>query len=88
MLLFLFHGISFDILEKRKKNGGHQTNYLSGGPKLSPLPQISRTIQYKTIRSVIFVIYIIPYFLYEAIFHYKVKKEIEERPTLELTLVL
>ena len=27
------------------------------------------------LRSVIFVIYIIPYFLYEVILHYKAKKE-------------
>ena len=35
--LFLFHGLSFDILEK---NGGHKTNYLSGGTNLTPTPQI------------------------------------------------
>ena len=29
ILLFLFHGLSFDILEKKIKIGGHQTNYLS-----------------------------------------------------------
>ena len=36
--VFLFHGLSFDILEKKKKIGGHQTNYLSGGPNLPPPP--------------------------------------------------
>ena len=40
LLLFLFHELSFDILETRKKwggggGGGHQTNYLSGGPNLT-----------------------------------------------------
>ena len=43
--LFLFNGLKFDILEKRKKIGGHQTNYLSGGPNLTPPPQnIGQTI--------------------------------------------
>ena len=59
---------------KKTKKWGHQTNYLAGGPKLSPPPQISRIIQSKNLRSVIFVIYIIPYFLYEAILHYMRKK--------------
>ena len=55
----------------------HQTNYLAGGPKLSP--QISRIIQFKNLRSVFFVICIIPYFLYEVILHYKRKKEKEKQ---------
>ena len=58
---------------------GHQTNYLSGGPNLTPSPQISRIIQYKSLRSVIFVIYIIPYYLYEVILHFKAKKEKEKK---------
>ena len=33
-----------------------------------PLPLQISIIQYKTLRSVIFVVYIIPYFLYEVIF--------------------
>ena len=77
---------------KKRKKWGHQTNYLAGGPKLSTPPQISRIIQFKNLRSVIFVIYIIPYFLYEVILHYKRKKEKEKKmlqvPTLESTLVL
>ena len=77
--MFLFHGLSFDILENRKKIGGHRTNYLSGGPNLTPFPQISRIIQYKTLRSVIFAIYIIPYYLYEVILLYKAKKEKEKK---------
>ena len=43
--------------------------------KITPPPQILRIIEYKTLRSVIFVIYIIPYYLYEVIVHYKAKKE-------------
>ena len=73
--LFLFHGISFDILDKRKKIGGHQNYNLSGGPNFTPPPQISKIIQYKTLRSVFFFIYIIPYYLYEVILHYKMTKE-------------
>ena len=71
----LFHGLSFDILEKnQKKIGGHQTSYLSGGSNLTLHPQISRIIQYKTLRSAMFVIYLIPYYLYEVILYYKAKK--------------
>ena len=77
--MLLFHGLSFDILEKRQKNWGHQANYLAVWPKLSPAIQISRIIQFKNLRSVIFVIYIIPYFLYEVILHYKRKKEKEKK---------
>ena len=46
--LFLVHGLSFDILEQKENIGGHQTNYLSGGPNSTQPPQISRRIQYKT----------------------------------------
>ena len=59
MFLFLIHGLSFDILEKRLKIGCHQTYYLPGGPNLTTPPQISRIIQYKTLRSVIFVILLV-----------------------------
>ena len=57
IFLLLFHGLSFDILEKRKKvigvggGGGHQTHYLSGGQNLTPSIQISSIIQYKTIKG-------------------------------------
>ena len=33
-ILFLFHRLSFYLSEK--KIGGHRTNYLSGGPNLTP----------------------------------------------------
>ena len=69
--MLLFHGLSFDILEKRKK-------CLAGGSKLSPPPQISRIIQFKNLRIVIFVIYIIPYVLYEEILQSKRKKDKEK----------
>ena len=45
------------------------------GQSYPPPPQILRIIQYKTLRSVIFVINIIPYFLYWVILHYKWIKE-------------
>ena len=77
--MLFFHGQSFDILEKRKKKWGHQTNYLAGGPNLSPPTKILRIIQLKNLRSVIFVIYIIPYFLYEEILHNKRKEEKEKK---------
>ena len=61
--------------KKKEKKWGHQTNYIVEGRKLSPPPQTSKIIQFKNLRSVNFVIYIIPYFLYEVILHYKRKKE-------------
>ena len=46
-VLFLFHRLFYYNLGKRLKNGGHQTNFLSGEQNL-PLPQyILRIIQYK-----------------------------------------
>ena len=66
IFLFLIHGVSFDILWKKETNESHQMNYISGGLNLTPPPHISRIIQCKTWRSVIFVIYIIPYYLYDA----------------------
>ena len=73
--------ISWTIIwhfRKKKKNCGHQTYYLAGGPKLSTPPQISRIFQFKNLRSVIFVIYIIPHFLHDVILLYKRKKEKEK----------
>ena len=37
IFLFLFHGLSFYHLEKRKTIGVHRANYLSGG-QISPTP--------------------------------------------------
>ena len=38
-VLFLFHRLLSNLLKKRIKNGGHQTNFLSGEQTL-PLPHI------------------------------------------------
>ena len=35
----------------RKKNLGHQTNSLSGGPNLTSLPLVSCVIKYKKFRN-------------------------------------
>ena len=69
------------ILDKREKIGGHQTICLSGGPNLTPPPQISRIIQFKILRSVILSLYNSIYYLYEVILHYKAKKEQEKKKT-------
>ena len=73
--MFLFHGLSFYILEK---NGGLYTNYLSGGPNLTPPQQILRLIQYKTLRSAILCHLYNSLLLDEVILHYMVKKEEEK----------
>ena len=52
-VLFLFHILLHILLEKRIKNGGHQTKFPLGEHNL-PLPShISRIIQYKTLWSVL-----------------------------------
>ena len=43
--LFLFH--SLNLLEKKNKNRGHLTNFLSGEQNLPLPPHILRIIQYK-----------------------------------------
>ena len=53
-VLFLFHRLLYSILEKRIKNGGRQTNFLSGDQNLPLPPHILRIIQYKTLWSVLF----------------------------------
>ena len=60
-------------LEKRKK-WGHRTNDLSGGPNVTPPPQITRIIQYKALRSVFFCHLYITYYLFEVTQHYNAKK--------------
>ena len=52
------------------------------GQSYSPPPQISRIIQYKMLRSVTFVIYIIPYFLYEVFFSLQEDKRKREKNIL------
>ena len=44
----------YNLLEKRIKNGGHQTNYLSGEQNLPLPPHILRIIQYEMLWSVFF----------------------------------
>ena len=39
-VLFLFKRLLYNLLEKRIKNGGHQTNFLSGEKKFTPTPHI------------------------------------------------
>ena len=46
-VLFLFHRLLYNLLEKRIKNGGHQTNFRSREQKLPLPPHILRIIQYK-----------------------------------------
>ena len=51
-ILAFFMGYHFTFsVEKRKQIEGHQTNNLSGGPNLTPPPQILSIIQYKTLKS-------------------------------------
>ena len=57
--LFLFHRFLYNLLEKRIKNGGRQTNFLSGEQNLPLPPHILRIIHYRTLCSDLFVIYII-----------------------------
>ena len=61
-VLFLFNRLLYNLLEKRIKNGGHRTNFLSGEQNLPLPPHILRIIQYKTLWSVHFVIYINLYY--------------------------
>ena len=68
MTILFFVFISWTII-KKKQIGRHHTNYLSGGPNLTPPPQMSRIIQYKTLR-----VYFLSYYLYKIILHYKAKK--------------
>ena len=72
--MFLFHRLLYNLLEKRIKNGGHQTNFHSGEQNLPLPPHILRIIQYKTLWSVLFVIYINLYYWLEIIHYYKAEK--------------
>ena len=49
--LFLFHGLLYYLSEKRIKNWSHRTNFLSGGPNLTPSPYVSCVIQECQFRS-------------------------------------
>ena len=61
-VLFLFHRLLYNLLEKRIKNGGHPTNLLSEEQNLPLPPHILRIIQYKTLWGVLYVIYISLYY--------------------------
>ena len=56
-VLFLFHSLLYNLLEKRIKIGGHQTNFLSGEQNLPLPPHILRIIHYKTLWSVLLKIW-------------------------------
>ena len=56
-VLFLFHRLLYNLLEKRIKNGGNQTNFRSGEQNLPLPPHILRIIQYKTLWSVLLKIW-------------------------------
>ena len=75
ILNFVFILWTFTVpFRKRKKIGGHQTNYLSGGPNSTPPQQISRIFQYKTLRTECFRHLYITYYLYEVPQHYNAKR--------------
>ena len=52
-VLFLFRRLLFNLLQKRIKNRGHQTYFLSGKQNLPLPPHILRIIQCKTLWSVL-----------------------------------
>ena len=57
IVLFLFHRLLYNLLEKRINNGGHLTYFRPGEQNLSLPPHILRIIQYKTLWSVILKIW-------------------------------
>ena len=52
----------YNLSEKQIKSGGYQTNFGLGEQNLPLPPHILRIIQYKTLWSVLFVIYINLYY--------------------------
>ena len=76
--MFLFHRLSFYLLEKKKKKWGHRASYLSGGPNLTPPPQTSMIIQNKTLRGDFFCHLYITHYMHEVAQHYDAKKEEKE----------
>ena len=61
--MLIFHGLSFYLLVK---NGGHHTNYLSGGPNLIPPNRL-------------FCHLYMTYYLYEETQRYNAKKRRKEK---------
>ena len=78
ILLFLYHGLSFYILEKRKKNRGSPDQLSFSRAKFNPTPTSFEDNLIQNVTGCIFSHYIIPYYLYKAILHYKAKKEKEK----------
>ena len=79
-LLFLFHRLLYNILEKRIKNGGHLTNFLSGEQNIPLLPHILRKIQYKMLCSVLLknlALAISVLFLFYRLLYYLLEKRIK-----------
>ena len=76
--MFLFHSLLYNLLGEQIKNGGHQTIFRSGEQNLPLSPRILRLTQYKTLWSVLFVIYINLYYWKEVIHYYKAEKEEEK----------
>ena len=56
-VLFLFHRLLYNLLEKRIKNGGHQPNFLSIEQNLPLPPPNLRIIQYNRLWSVLLKIW-------------------------------
>ena len=52
-VLFLFHRLLYNLLEKRIKNGGRQANFRLGEQNLPLPPHILRIIQFKTVWCVL-----------------------------------
>ena len=77
--MILFHRLLYNLLGKQIKNGGHQTNFRLGEQNLPLPPHILRLIQYKTLWSVLFVIYINLYYCLEVIHYHKAEKEEEKK---------
>ena len=64
----------FTFKKKKEKIVGYRTNNLSGGPNLTPPPQISRIIQYKPLRIDFFCNLYITYNLNKETQNYNAKK--------------
>ena len=73
--IFFIEKISFSLKLLSSHFYGQSFIKTVQGPLTTP-PHISRIIQYKTLRSELFVIYIYPYYLCEVIQYYNaIKKE-------------
>ena len=80
--LILQYRVLYNLIEKRIKIGGHQTNFRSGDQNLPLPPYILRIIQYKTLWSVLFVNSFNLYYWSEVIHYNKAEKEEEKNQCL------